>query len=154
MERLTNVDQQQIDQIRADRDAGAATRDLDLMKKVDAQGFDAGEGELGQGEMYIDRSDRPHVSYYQKPDGSWAPSNLKPDDHIMLFDVLPLVVIGTCSGRNTYACVSPEVWGDYSVQLMPLGAPTEGWYTDRAPADPNEPAMPIFPEEPSQGGEP
>ena len=72
-----------------------------------------------------------------------AGSNLKRDDDVLILDQIPLRVVGPGRGRKVIIGYYPPLFGDeaQSFEIEP------GDLTDRAPADPLEPPLPIWPEE-------
>jgi hypothetical protein len=73
-----------------------------------------------------------------------AGSNLKRGDDIMIIDVFPLRVIGPARGATSITGFYPDWFGNEPMYLA-LEPPV--YVTDRAPLDPNETPMPVFPEE-------
>lgn len=69
---------------------------------------------------------------------------LKLDDQVMWMDMFPCHVIWGFDAPTYFLAYSPDWFGDYAV-------PIEGQYiTDRAPADPQETPMPIYPQQAQQ----
>ena len=79
-----------------------------------------------------------------------AGSHLKRGDDITLVEAVPLRVIGPGRGASVILAYYPPWFGD-SVQQFEI-APAE--LTDRAPLDPNEPPMPVFPGQVPDDGHP
>lgn len=80
-----------------------------------------------------DRRDRAEVQ---------VGSNIKRDDDVLILDCIPLRVVGPGEGRKIVLGYYPPWFGDEAIgfELNP------GDLTDRAPADPEEPPLPIWPE--------
>lgn len=147
MDRFTDADpNERIPFWRTFNVEGATVRgeDDDLLKRIDLDGNELPDGEVGQppgpGAVYIDRRDREHVCYYQDSQGRWKPTHLKRGDHVIAGG-LPLEVIGPAGGREVF-------FGYYNAWFGDERLPIEVKYVyDRAPLDPNEPAMPVIPAE-------
>lgn len=149
MERIPDIDEALVEAHRQARLADTANGgDDDLNARIDENGFDTAD-ESG---LLVDRKDREHVAYYQKPDGSWHPTLLKENDDVMIGGAFPVRVIGAARNRSFFAAHYPPFFGNDVVPINVEGV------TDRAPADPNEPPMPVIPappeEEPPTEGEP
>lgn len=74
-------------------------------------------------------------------------SVLKPDDQILWLGIAPCHVLWG-AGADTFCVYSPDCFGDLLCEL-PSGYQAE-YISDRAPADPAEQPMPIFPDGPPE----
>lgn len=72
---------------------------------------------------------------------------LKLDDQVMWFDFAPTHVVWGYDTPDFFIGYCPEIFGDTYLTM-----PGE-YITDRAPVDPSEPPMPIFPPPEGEGGD-
>lgn len=136
MDRIADVNMIELDELIAREQTNAQSAmwgDHDLTARIDAQGFDT-ENPLG---TLADKRMRTVVAYYAAPNGSWQPTLLKQYDHVMMLGIAPCVVAMPARGREFFLGYAPEYYGPTLVTLK--------WdiITDRAPDNPQEPAMPI-----------
>ncbi len=68
-------------------------------------------------------------------------TNLKINDHVMIFDVLPVMVLWGTDDPDCFFAYAPDLFGEMAANL------DAHYITDRAPADPNETPMPIYPQQ-------
>jgi hypothetical protein len=97
----------------------------------------------------IEDTDLPLQDRRDRPDCLHG-SNVKRDDDVLILDQIPLRVVGPGRGRKVIIGYYPPWFGDeaQSFEIEP------GDLTDRAPADPLEPPLPIWPEEEEPPTEP
>jgi hypothetical protein len=131
VDRFVPVDQAHEDELRAQQSADAATQDVDLTLRIDAQGRPTEDADG----ILCDRRDREHVCYFEH-EGRWLPTVLKRGDHVMLSG-MPLRVIGPARHREFFLGYWPEEFGDSLLTIMSTGI------NDRAPQDPAEVPLPI-----------
>ena len=137
MDRLEDVNQEELDALIATEMSYAQSAmwgDHDLNDKIDAQGFPT-ENPSG---LLVDRRTRPNVAYYVEANGSWQPTRLKYNDHVTVLGAMKGVVAMAARSRDFFLFYSPEFYG---ASLVALEAKS---ITDRAPADPEEPPMPVI----------
>lgn len=142
MDRIT-VSQTSVDACRVSDNAEvAAGIDDPYTDKIDASGFPTDD----PSGLMVDRRDRPHVVYYQAPDGSWQPTPLKNNDDVQVYAgaVPPIYarVIGPANQRDWFSCwveFSAEPYDKMEMYVNVVDV------ADRAPVDPNETPMPLIP---------
>lgn len=138
MDRIEDVNQEELDSLVAAQMAEANSAmwgDWDLNEKIDAEGYPT-ENPDG---LFVDRRTRPQIAYYvDTPTGRWLPSRLKVDDHVQMLGAFVGVVAMASRDRRFFLIYAPDIYGPLLVPLDISGV------TDRAPADAQEPAMPII----------
>jgi hypothetical protein len=126
MDRFTNVDQERVEyhrQVEHEQASAPTNEDDDLADPRD-------------------RRNREHVAYYEDASsGEWLPMALKRDDDVVC-NGLPMRVVGPARDRSYFNGYYNEWFGD---MLFPIAAQ---YIEERAPADPNETPMPLFPQPP------
>jgi hypothetical protein len=125
----------------------AADRNEDWAWKgrIDEEGNDLGDGDLEEGQLYVDHRNRPHVAYYQDSQGKWKPMLLKTGDQVIAAG-MPMVVVCAGSGRNIFYGYNASWFGDI---CLPIDVQ---YITERIPVTPGEQDMPLTP--PEEGGAP
>jgi hypothetical protein len=119
MERLTNIPEARIEELRA-RFAEELPSDEEALDEKD-------------------RQDRVVVAYYLDDKNIWHPTSLKRDDDVLV-NQLKARVIGPGKGREYFlAYVNHEQFGEMIIPFSVLGV------RERAPADENEEPMPVVP---------
>lgn len=74
-------------------------------------------------------------------------SVLKPDDQVLWLEIAPVHILWGAA-PDTFCAYAPDLFGDLLCEL-PVGYQAE-YISDRAPADPAEQPMPIYPDGPPE----